>query len=273
MSIKKIALLSLVFILAAEPSFAGASLSYEYREYKSLVGRQKNTGYSLRTKTPFIGVVSHHLPTASPLIDNFYYQLRKGRPNIKTFVVIGPDHSERCRQKFSVSDSNVSTMYGELQSDKRVFQALLSAGAKSEAGCFEGEHSIGIQANYIRKFFPTAKIVPILLSYSAKQRDFEILIETLKKNRADIFVLASVDFSHYLEARQADAVDAVSRKMINALDGSSFTLKQIDSPATIKIILGLAKKLQLKPEIIEHRNSFDYNGAYKNTTSYFSILF
>jgi len=270
---KKIIPLALIAGLLLNVCQANAALMYEYKEYKSLIGRQKNVDYRLKTKQPFIGIISHHLPTASPLIDNFYYQLQKSRPSIKTFVVIGPDHSERCRQNFSLKDVAVMTMYGEVATNKQLAKQLLGVGAKLDEACFAGEHAIGVQANYIRKFFPDAKMAPILLSYSAKQRDFTALIKELKKNRGEIFVLASVDFTHYQEVQKAEAIDAVSRKMINELAGGSFSLKQIDSPATIRIILCLAKELGLKPEILEHKNSFDYNGVYKNTTSYFSVLF
>lgn len=273
MTWKKTSFVIVSLWFACGPALVDAAVTYEYKEYKSLIGRQKSANYRLRTGRPFIGITSHHLPTASPLIDTFYYQLKKKRPDIKTFVVIGPDHSERCRQKFSIKSLPVMTMYGELRTDKALASRLAEAGAKREEACFEGEHAIGVQANYIKRFFPEAKMVPVLLSYAAKQRSFEALIKELASNRNDVFVVASVDFSHYLEVQKAEAVDAISRKMINELDGTSFSLKQIDSPATIKVILGLARALQLKPEIIEHRNSFDYNGAYKNTTSYFSVVF
>lgn len=208
---KKISFLLLSLWLVFGPSLASASVVYEYKEYKSLIGRQKNAGYQLQTKQPFIGITSHHLPTASPLIDNFYYQLRKSRPGIKTFVVVGPDHFERCRQKFTIKDSPVMTMFGELQTDKKIAARLLETGAKQEEACFDGEHSVGVQANYIKRFFPEAKMVPILLSYAAKQRNFEALIKELASERNDIFVVASVDFSHYLEVQKAEAIDAVSR--------------------------------------------------------------
>ncbi len=273
MSAKKYALLLLSLFLAVQPVMAGTPLVYDYKDYKSLIGRKKNPDYRLRIKSPSVGIVSHHLPTASPLIDNFYFQLKKNRPNIKTFVVIGPDHSERCRHKFGVSDADITTMYGSIAADKKLVKRIEVAGAKIENHCFEGEHAIGVQANYIRKFFPQAKIAPILLSFAAKQSDFSGLVNELEKNRADIFVLASVDFTHYMDVQQAEAIDAISLKMINGLEGGSFSLKQIDSPATIKAVLCLARRLRLQAEVVEHKNSFDYNGAYKNTTSYFSVFF
>lgn len=266
--------LFLSLLAAIMPQFASAaSVSYQYPAYRGLIGRQSAAARTLQTKQPLIGITSHHLPTASPLLDNFYSLLKKTRPEIKTFVVIGPDHFERCRRKFVTSDTTVKTMFGKLPIDNSLLTELTKNGPVIENGCFQGEHAIGVQANYIKKYFPEARILPILLSYAAKNRNFTKTVQVLKNHQKDIFVLASTDFTHYVDARMASANDVISRKLINSLDGGAFTLKQVDSPGTIRLILQLAKELKRTPEIIEHKNSFDYTGAFYNTTSYFSAVF
>lgn len=270
---RKIKLL-ILFFAAITPQLALAgSVNYQYPAYRELIGRHEAKGLTLRTERPLIGITSHHLPTASPLLDNFYSLLKETRPDIKTFVVVGPDHFEHCRHKFVVSDSLIETMFGELKIDQSLLKEIAQAGPVIENDCFHGEHAIGVEANYIKKYFPESQIMPILLSYSARNRNFNKTVAVLKKYRHDIFVVESTDFTHYVDARAANANDEISRKQINKLDGPAFTLKQVDSPGTIKLILQLAKELKLKPEIIEHKNSFDYTGAFENTTSYFSVMF
>jgi len=262
-----------LFLLVANPAVTSASVSYQYEEYRALIGRQAVEARRLKMKTPQIGIVSHHLPTASPLIDDFYRHLKKARPDIGTFIVVGPDHFEKCRHKFSVSGQSVSTMFGEIKNDSNIFSQLSIAGAKKEDACFQGEHAIGVQANYIRKYFPEARIVPLLLSYLAQSRNFDKTIAVLKKNRKNTFVLASLDFTHYIDARAANINDEVSHKLLLSQDGPAFTLKQVDSPGTLRLVLRLARELKLNTEILDHKNSFDYNGSFQNTTSYFSVLF
>lgn len=270
---KNIYIFITLFILSALPLSASAEINYQYKDYRSLIGRQESSLKTPKTKQPLIGITSHHLPTASPLINNFYYQLKKSRPDIKTFVVIGPDHFEKCKQKFVTTDMPVNTMFGQLPVDQKLVKELVKAGIKKESGCFVGEHSIGVEANFIKKIFPKAEIVPILLSYSAKDKNFENVIKVLVKNKADIFVVESTDFTHYVDASKANINDQFSSKWIKTLNGTAFTLKQVDSPGTIRLILQLAKALKLKPEITDHKNSFDYGGSFSNTTSYFSVLF
>lgn len=261
----------LAVLLSPAVVFAGA-IRYDYPDFKTLIGRNDAAAGAVLSK-PIIGITSHHLPTASPLIDNFYASLAKARPAIKTFVIIGPDHFEKCRWKLVTDNFVINTMFGELAVDNGLYARLKQSGVRQERGCFTGEHSIGVQANYIKKFFPEAKVVPVLFSYSAKNRNFSRIIKILKKDKADIFVLASLDFAHYVDVKRAAASDELSLKKIRQLASDSFSLRQVDSPGTMKLILRLAKELNLKPRILEHKNSADFGGAYTNTTSYFSVFF
>jgi AmmeMemoRadiSam system protein B len=265
-------LLLLALLAGAVAVQAATPLSYRYADFRRLIGREQVIKSKIKS-VPLIGITSHHLPTASPLIDRFYGQLQAERPDIKTFVVVGPDHFEKCRLKQVTTRQNIGTMFGDLVPDLKLSAQIVQSGIRLEDDCFYGEHAIGVQANYIKKYFPKAQVVPILLSYSAKKFDFSKLTLVLKNNRRDIFVVESTDFTHYVNVASANAVDRRSQLAINQLEGQGFTLKQIDSPASIKLILGLAKKENLQPTILEHQNSFDFNGQAENTTSYFSVLF
>lgn len=270
--LKKIALV-LLFILSANVLPVSADVDYDYQEYKTLIGKQGKGDSGADIKKPFIGITSHHLPTAAPLIDDFFRRLKKTRPQIKTFVIIGPDHFEKCRNKSVLTGETLNTSFGKITINKKLASELVKSGVREEKSCFNGEHAIGVEANYIKKFFPQAQAVPILLSFSAKSRNFNEISKVLIRNRNDIFILQSTDFAHYVDADQASSIDAMSRKMILDLKGDSFSLKQIDSPASIKLVLGLVKSLRLKPKIIGHKNSFYFDGNFANTTSYFSVFF
>ena len=249
------------------------SLSYVYPEYKSLIGRADSKARLTKVATPYIGITSHHLPTASPLIDRFFAELKSARPKIETFVVIGPDHFENCRKKMVMSDLTIKTMFGDIQTDKKIIHKLKETRLRVENQCFVGEHAVGVPANYIKKYFPEAKIVPILLSNAAKSQNFARMQEVLIKNKAKLFVLESTDFTHYVNVQKAEANDELTKSAILKRDFGSLTLKQVDSPATLRLILELSKKEKLKPVILEHKNSFDFTGQPENTTSYFSVLF
>lgn len=252
---------------------AAAASIYDYKDFKGLIenGLAQKTVQSDKS-APSAGITSHHLPVASPLISEFYLDLKSRRPEIKRFIVIGPDHFERCRADFSFSSEKIITSFGALKPDKKIAADLKDLGAREDLKCFNGEHAIGVEANFIKKLYPDASLTPILLSYSARSRNFSRLIKYLADSD-DIFVIASLDFSHYLKKDKAEMVDVITKKKIEKLDGRGLELKNVDSPATLKLMFDLARERREKAEIIDHKNSADFTGDKSYTTSYFDVFF
>lgn len=266
----------IIIILLSLFSFNSVVLAatvYDYAEYKVLIeSKLDNKITKINKYFPTAGIISHHLPTAAPLISEFYLKLKARRPEIKKFIVIGPDHFERCRSNFSYSSEKIKTSFGEMMPDEKIISGLKDSGASEDKKCFNGEHAIGVQANFIKKLYPDASLTPIILSYSARNRNFSKLIKYLSENE-DIFVVASLDFSHYLKKDKAEAIDAITKDKIENRDGLGLALKNVDSPATLKLMLDLARKKKEKVEIINHKNSADFTGDKNNTTSYFDVFF
>lgn len=250
-----------------------ASPVYDYQDFQGLITYELSKTISpVRKVAPSAGITSHHLPTAAPLISEFYLNLKARRPEIKKFIVVGPDHFEKCRVNFSYSTEKITTSFGTLWPDQNLASDLKDLGAAEDLKCFNGEHAIGVEANFIKKLYPDASLTPILLSYAARGRDFSKLIKYLAAH-PDIFVIASIDFSHYLKKDQAEMIDVMTKKKIIKKDGQGLELKNVDSPATLKLMLDLARKQGEKVEIIDHKNSADFTGNKNNTTSYFDVFF
>ena len=265
-----IAVLVLSFLLFSQGVFA-ASI-YDYKDFWGLI--ENSLAKTVRSKKPVpnAGITSHHLPTAAPLIAEFYLTLKSRRPEIKKFIVIGPDHFEKCRSDFSISAEKIITSFGDLKPDKKIVADLKKTGASEDLKCFNGEHAIGVEANFIKKLYPDASLTPIMLAYRARGRNFSQLIKYLAEHK-DIFVIASLDFSHYLTKDQAERIDEETQKKIKNLDSRWLELKNVDSPATLKLMFDLARKKGEKAEIISHKNSADFDGDKSYTTSYFDVFF
>jgi len=268
---KILVVLVLSFILFGQGVFAASV--YDYKDFWGLIENSlANKIVRSRKSVPSAGITSHHLPTAAPLIAEFYLNLKSRRPEIKKFIVIGPDHFEKCRADFSTSAEKIITTFGNLLPDKKIVADLKKMGAGEDMKCFTGEHAIGVEANFIKRLYPDASLTPIILAYRARGRNFSQLIKYLAEHK-DIFVIASLDFSHYLTKNQADTIDAVTKKKIESLDSRWLELKNVDSPATLKLMFDLARKRGEKAEIISHKNSADFDGDKSYTTSYFDVFF
>ncbi|PIR95917.1 MAG: AmmeMemoRadiSam system protein B [Candidatus Doudnabacteria bacterium CG10_big_fil_rev_8_21_14_0_10_42_18] len=222
---------------------------------------------------PLAGITSHHLPTAENFIDEFYAQIYSVRPDIGVFMVVGPDHFERCKTLASTTAKDFFTPFGTLLNDGKITAALIQAGAGEDNSCFMEEHAIGVQASFIKKYFPDAKLVPVLFSSAAGAEAAEKLLNALMESGQDVFVISSTDFSHYEPLAVADRVDELTERQIKNLDAKSATLRQVDSVAALNFVLGFTKAQKAELSYFEHASSYDFTGNPDNTTSYFNVIF
>lgn len=227
----------------------------------------ETSGYQAR-----MGIISHHLPTALPLISNFYNNLKETAKGNELFIILGPDHKEKCKYKVSTTKNSFLTPFGELKVDANLNEQLIRAGAGVDEECFINEHAIGVQALFIKYLFPEARIVPLLFSSSANNGDLEKIKIVLAKQQ-DAFIVGSVDFSHHFRYEEAEIIDRGSENIIKNLVENKFDLKQVDSPPIMNLIINLARAENLEPLILERKNSFNYNFQKENTTGYISVLF
>lgn len=247
-----------------------------FYELGELIRAESNESSSLVGQENFaqVGITSHHLPTAQSFIGEFYQAVRASSGPRQTFVVIGPDHFERCRGEIATTDHDYITPFGLLALNREITDRLVETGAGVEPECLEGEHSIGVQALFIKLFFPEATIVPLTLSASTEDQLLERLTEMLSEYGDEIFVVASVDFSHYQTLEVAEETDAESLTMIANMNAAAMALKHADSPGSIRFAIMLAQMLSdTQPLILDHTNSYQFTNQKENTTGYINALF
>jgi len=221
-----------------------------------------------------VGITSHHLPTAMSFIADFYKTLKNSDGPRETFVILGPDHLERCDGYISITQDGFVTPFGRININKKIKSSLVLNGVTLDDNCFEGEHAIGVHTAFIKYFFPESEIVPILFSSHAADSGIENLTNLLLAFRDKITLITSVDFSHYENYEDAKAIDTLSEKMIKSMDVKGLTLKHVDSPASVKTAVLFAKGIQsAKPLIIGRTNSYDFTSVSSNTTGYINSIF
>lgn len=225
------------------------------------------------SQSAIMGITSHHLPLALPFIRSFYWQLAGQAGPRKIFIILGPDHFEKCRAPVTLSRLSYLTPFGELAVNDEVAGALLEAGVYEDNDCARGEHSAAAQAIFIRHFFPEAQIVPLFFSADTPESLVQEIADSLLPFADRAFIMASLDFSHYKNASLARRLDQESELMINNLETALVDLQHVDSPPSLKVMLRLAKNLRLSPGILGRANSADFNYDQENTTGYVNALF
>jgi len=116
---------------------------------------------------------------------------------------------------------------------------LVQSGYIIEENPFIAEHSISGLVGFIKKSFPKAKIVPIILKNKTTEKEVKDLSNLINQNvnKEKTLVLASVDFSHFQPAIVADFHDKKSNSVIQSFDFSRVYDLEIDSPASIYTLL------------------------------------
>lgn len=162
---------------------------------------------------PRAAVVPHHL--VGGLFPAGLFAYLAGDPPA-TIVIIGPDH-RNSGPPVSTSAARWLTPAGPVEADSRLIAELIASGSAEEAwAVLDHEHAVGGLVPLIRHYLPETRVVPLALRGDLDyQRAVALgyrlaeLAESADGGR-DLFVLASVDFSHYLPPDEAARRDEIT---------------------------------------------------------------
>jgi hypothetical protein len=228
-----------------------------------------------------------------------------------TFIVLGPNHTGQGQEFSIMGEGTWKTPLGEIEIDSATSRTLKKAGMLEEDGwAHASEHSIEVQLPFLQHRFPAAKLVPVCMmgqGYSESfLRDCERLGELIgllmkddgkreggmekegdhsrlqASNRlpANIGLVASSDFSHYVPAKSAEKYDMQAIEKITSLDVKGFfqTLQKnrasVCGYGPIAVAMAAAKSLGLtKGELIKYMNSGDATKDYSSVVAYAALGF
>ncbi len=220
-------------------------------------------------------VVPHHF-YVGPEFARFYDSLKNQKPSV--VVVIGPNHFEAGKADIQTTDGSYDTPYGNLASDTDIVDELVEKGKVSkEEMAFTDEHSISAEVAFIKRTFPDAKLVPIILKVRVSRERAENLGKTLAEILpSDALVLASVDFSHYLSENVADFHDQTSLHALLNGDLDTIQKLEVDSPASLTALASYLQERGVQKILSQkHTNSASYGAKPElaETTSHFFLAF
>ncbi len=224
------------------------------------------------------GVVPHHL-IAHEFLSEFFEQLGKRQSVPQTIVLLAPNH-------FEVGEEHVQTAHflweaaqGEVETDAAVLEKVRRGGAVIREDTFQQEHGIYNIIPYIAHFLPGTKVVPILFKHDTTALEIDRLVENIQEVVQDdrVFIISSVDFSHYLPKQESSRKDTETLEAIRKYDVSriaSFGSDHLDSPAAIMTLLQIGQKNDAtNVQVLRHGNSADaIRSRSDSTTSHFTLL-
>lgn len=224
------------------------------------------------------GVVPHHL-VASSFLAEFFTFLKNQASVPETVLLLAPNHNELGEGNIQTADFLWGTAFGKVSTDQELLQVVEKAGAVIVPQSFENEHSIYNILPYIAHFLPETKVVPVLFKYQTSSGEIEAFsqVVTREMKKRNIFILSSVDFSHYLPWGEAERKDEETIAAIKNFDVSRiarFGSDHLDSPASILTLLRIGQIFDATGvTVLRHGNSAEsIRGRNSSTTSHFTFF-
>jgi len=182
-------------------------------------------------------VVPHHDMVAETRAAYFEKISKLIQP--ETIILVSPDHFDRNNKPIVISNKTWETSIGNIEPDTELISKL-SQTVYNES--FLSEHGITSLLKDIRYYFPSSKIVPILINRSATYEESLNLTKELYQNCPDCLLIASVDFSHTSDAMVADLHDIlVLRGLLSLNSEMLYKEAEVDSPESLVVLTTWAK--------------------------------
>jgi AmmeMemoRadiSam system protein B len=136
-----------------------------------------------------------------------------------TFVVIGPSHRGYIN---CVSKVPWETPLGVVDTDVEFVELL---DIETDEFSHRDEHSLEVQMPFIKYRFPRARIAPVMMGqqdYASAMRLAEKIGTAIKLAKRDVRIVASSDFSHYVQEEKAKSDDLYAIEPLTSLNVPEF---------------------------------------------------
>jgi len=216
-------------------------------------------------------IVSHHL-LAKDAIAQLYNEISP--QGIQTIFLVSPDHYGHFYASGTLAYTSKAawdTPYGRIETNKENINSLLESGLVENATSSLGlEHGIYTEIPFIKKFFPDAKLVPLVLDSNSNYKDFAKLGEMLKGlgNQNSIFIVSS-DFSHETTAAKNFVNDSKSIDELKNISNANLKNITNDCQQCLVALQSYLNNENYKFNLTSNQNSFDISGEDpESVTSY-----
>ena len=192
-----------------------------------------------------------------------------------TFVVIGPSH-----RGFMTCVSQVpwDTPLGVVENDEEFVEALdIDVDERSH----QNEHSLEVQMPFIRYRFPHARIAPILMGHqeiSGARSIADKIVAAVRRTQRDVRIVASSDFSHYVQEQIAKDNDHYAIEPLTRLDVEEFFRRVAERDISVcgygpigSMALACGEMGAKEARLVSYATSGDVTGDRREVVGYAAI--
>lgn len=222
-------------------------------------------------------IMPHHLIPSFIIADIFERIASQGT---QTIILLSPNHYDIGATSVLTSKIVWNTPYGEVLPHSDIIQELIKKDYISiDEKILDNEHGIAGLLPFAKYYNDEIRVIPLILRQNITKEELRDLSRSIANVIDDkTVVVASVDFSHYLNSDEAEKNDVETLKVMDKKDYDALLQMNsdyLDSPEAIVTLLQIMEQLDIrKSEILHHTNSgrlMDEPSA--QTTSYFGTVF
>ena len=208
---------------------------------------------------------------SGPIAAQAYARLASVAGRIKRVVLLGPAHRVAVRGLALPDVLRLATPLGEVALDQdaiRTLDGLPQVVISNPTHALE--HSLEVQLPFLQTVLGEFQLVPLVVGHATAEDVAEVL-ERLWGGPETLIVISS-DLSHFLPYDIGRQVDAESVRHILHLD-ANLNHEQACGATPVNGLLTLARRMGLRAELLDVRNSGDTAGDKSRVVGYASVAF
>lgn len=179
--------------------------------------------------------------TLSPEIGAYFQRLLRIGPEVETVILVAGNYGPADRHARTTTLLPYKTPYGVLEPETAVIEGLIEDWRLFDApDTFKREKAIGFFAPYIKKTFPNAKIIPVLVEGTLPPEQSEYLGTVLAEATKDkkTVLLSVSNFSNHPQLDLARFQTRFARSSIEAGDFHNLFSLNLDSIPSVYVLKG-----------------------------------
>jgi AmmeMemoRadiSam system protein B len=200
-----------------------------------------------------------------------YRRVAAGRRSIRRVVLLGPVHRIRVRGLALPAAEAFETPLGSVGVDaEAAAYALELPQVTINEAAHAQEHSLEVQLPFLQTVLEEFSVVPFAVGDASAAEVAEVIDRLW--GGPETLIIVSSDLSHYHPYADARQIDRATAEAILTLD-SSLDHEQACGATPINGLALCARRRQLKPELIDQRNSGDTAGDKSRVVGYAAFAF
>jgi len=209
---------------------------------------------------------------SGPVAATAYKSLQQHSEQIQRVILLGPSH----RVGFHGVATNSANVYempmGSIKIDRASINLIENLPQVQQLDkAHEFEHSLEVQLPFLQTILNDFILVPLVVGDCPANQVAEVL-ELLWGGDETLIVISS-DLSHFHSYEEARVQDQNTSEAILSLAPEKIQYDDACGRNPVNGLLVAAKKYQLKPDLIDLRNSGDTAGSHDRVVGYGSYLF